>query len=84
MAARCCHRCGRGWPCTSSYTVCPVCDEQTSYDAKVRSLPSGELLEILSLLDGASKRIAAAEREAERRGPLWSVADVIVERRTVA
>lgn len=77
--ARVCPRCENRWPLANEYLKCPLCDVQTDYKSTGSCMPPHEVLTVLSALRHAREELMHAEQEAVRRGPRWSMVDVLLE-----
>jgi hypothetical protein len=86
MASRKCRTCGSYYPYKKDHAKCPECDSDLIYSAMVppdTEWPP-EIEKELPTLDSETEwKIVlswdALEAEARRRGPQWSVADVLAE-----
>lgn len=79
MAARVCPTCKRGWPASTEYTQCPVCERSTNYLLGALAMSSDECEATLALLASVTVELEDAETIARYRGRSWSVVDILLE-----
>lgn len=79
LGARCCKPCDRRWPDSQGYGECPLCDRVTTRLPYVTAPNVEEVAVVLTQLAEMADDLERAEADARRRGPRWTVVDVLLE-----